>query len=120
MNFDFQYQERQAEIGFDWGSMVSVMELQLLGGTRNRMLAPQGQDVNNKKWNPNNKKTKNELCRNFANHGNVCMVTTANLNIYVRVQIVLDLTLLNLIRAFCLHQLKQHLNVLNIIAHIDM
>ena len=45
------------------------MELQLLGGTRNRMIAPQGQDVNNKKWNPNNRKPRNDLCRNFANHG---------------------------------------------------
>ena len=71
LNFDFQYRERQAEIGFDWGAMVSVMELQLLGGTKNRMFSPQqGQDnYYNKKWNPNNKKTKSDLCRNFANTG---------------------------------------------------
>ena len=71
MNVDFQYRERQAEMGFDWGSMVSVMELQLLAGTKSRNFVPQ--DQINAKWNPNNiKKPKSDICRNFANSGE-CM-----------------------------------------------
>ena len=70
LNFDFQYRERQAEIGFDWGAMVSVMELQLLAGSKNRIYSPQQaqDDYYNKKWNIS-KKSKTELCRNFTNTG---------------------------------------------------
>ena len=51
---------------------------------------------------------------------NVCMVTIANLNIYVRVQTVPHSTQLTQIQAYCLHHHHHLLNVLNIIAHIDM
>ena len=64
LNFDFQYRERQAELGFDWGSMVSVMELQLLAG-KNRNSVPFDPKA---KWNPK-PKPKSDICRNFANSG---------------------------------------------------
>ena len=66
LNFDFQYRERQAELGFDWGSMVSVMELQLLAGSKNRNIPV---DPKGPKWNPNARRTKQDICRNFANTG---------------------------------------------------
>lgn len=66
LNFDFQYRERQAELGFDWGSMVSVMELQLLSGSKNRNIPV---DPKGPKWNPNARKPKQDICRNFANSG---------------------------------------------------
>ena len=65
LNFDFQYRERQAEMGFDWGSMVLVMELQLLAGHRNKTYMPQDKF----KGNFNKNKQKQEICRNYANHG---------------------------------------------------
>ena len=34
LNFDFMYRERQAALGFTWGSHVPFMELQLLSGSR--------------------------------------------------------------------------------------
>ena len=64
LNFDFQYRERQEEIGFEWGSMVSIMELQLLSGNKKNYLS-----VDKPKWNPKNGKPKLEICRNFANTG---------------------------------------------------
>ena len=62
--FDFQYRERQEEIGFEWGAMVSIMELQLLSGNK-RNTPP----MDNMKWNPRGGKPKVEICRNFANTG---------------------------------------------------
>jgi len=64
LNFDFQYRERQEEIGFEWGAMVSIMELQLLSGNK-RNTPP----MDNMKWNPRGGKPKVEICRNFDNTG---------------------------------------------------
>jgi hypothetical protein len=65
LNFDFQYRERQEEIGFEWGAMVSIMELQLLSGSKSRNTLP----MDKQKWNPRGGKPKVEICRNFANTG---------------------------------------------------
>ena len=65
LNFDFQYRERQEEIGFEWGAMVSVMELQLLSGNKNRNVFP----MDKLKHNPRGGRPKMEICRNFANTG---------------------------------------------------
>ena len=66
-NFDFQYRERQEEIGFEWGAMVSVMELQLLSGNKHRNVLP----IDKTRYNPRGGRPKTEICRNFANTG-VC------------------------------------------------
>ena len=65
LNFDFQYRERQEEIGFEWGAMVSIMELQLLSGSKSRNNLP----IDKPKWIPRGGKLKVEICRNFANTG---------------------------------------------------
>ena len=45
--------------------MVSIMELQLLSGSKNRNALP----MDKPKWNPRGGNPKVELCRNFANTG---------------------------------------------------
>ena len=67
LNFDFQYRERQEEIGFEWGAMVSVMELQLFAGNKHRNVLP----IDKSRYNPRGGRPKTEICRNFANTG-VC------------------------------------------------
>ena len=66
MAYDFAYRERQAALGFRWGTNVSLLDLTLLG---NALVPDKRAPIQPKKVPNRDRQPQNVICRQFANLG---------------------------------------------------